>query len=375
MAEIDRLHAAIRTYGDTTLFYVRYSDETHPPGSVEAAAPGLLIGYIDHFTVSAVNRPSGPAEPAWLTLCERAAALHRQRPVEPPAGPDDLPVTQQRLAGPRAKARPARRIVLIGNCQMQAMAGLYKRFVAGRSGDVLEHVPSYQDLSDQHRIAIQQADLVVEQLFDLKQHTDTEAVPTTTPRIFIPMVTAAFLWPFAGSAHPKNTFHPFLPGGPYGGEAANSYLNRLILAGTDPEEAVETYANLDVNTQVNLDRLFEIVMDRQRARDEAAGYRIADLMEQHFRTEQIFLSPYHPNVRIAIALASQFFAAAGRRAGRDRTDARLHPDHSVPQKRTAVPPQRLPPFRPRLRRPGPPLPLHERRHLHLPRIRPALHAL
>jgi tetratricopeptide (TPR) repeat protein len=336
--EVDRLHTAIRAYGDSTLFYVRYADETHPPGTVEATAPGLLIGYIDHFAFSTENKLIGSSDGAWLTLCESAAQLHGKglvhakellpeaRPAAATAGFDepaaeqhtDEPAVERLTDDPRAnKGRPnpqgGRQIVLIGNCQVQAMAGLYKRFVAGRSRDVLEYVPSYRDLSDENRAAIQRADIVVEQLFDLKPQADTEAVPTTTTRIFIPMVTAAFLWPFAGSPHPKNTFHPFLTGGPYGGEAADSYLNRLILSGVEPEQAVETYANLDVNSRVNLDRLFEIVMDRQRSRDEAAGYRIADIMEQHFRTEQIFLSPYHPNVRIATALASQFFEQLGAR--------------------------------------------------------------
>ena len=83
------------------------------------------------------------------------------------------------------------------------------------------------------------------------------------------------------------------------------------MQGVDPDEAVETYANLEVNKRVNLDRLFELVIDRQRARDELAGYKIADVIEHHFRTEQIFLSPYHPNVRIATELAAQFFAQLG----------------------------------------------------------------
>jgi tetratricopeptide (TPR) repeat protein len=308
-AEINRLHAAIRAYGSSALFYVRYADETHPPGTVEAVAPGLLIGYIDHFAFSPDNQPIGSSETSWLALCERAARLRKRQPIETAASLErQIDASPARI---RANVQRGRQIVVIGNCQMQAMAGLYKRFVAGRSRDVIEHVPSYSDLTDAHRAAIQQADLVVEQLFDLKPQADTEAVPTTTPRIFIPMVTAAFLWPFAGSPHPKNTFHPFLTGGPYGGEASDSYLNRLILAGAEPEQAVDTYANLDVNSRVNLNRLFEIVMDRQRSRDEAAGYRIADIMEQHFRTEQIFLSPYHPNVRIATALASQFFEQLG----------------------------------------------------------------
>jgi tetratricopeptide (TPR) repeat protein len=320
-AETSRLHAAVRSYGDATLFYVRYADDNHSAGTVVAVAPGLLIGYIDHFAFSPDNKPIGPADGAWLTLCDRAFRLHTQQPAN---ANDGLPVVEQQRGSPvverqtvpsiparRVKVQRDRQIVLIGNCQMQAMAGLYRRFVAGRTGDTVEHVPSYQDLTDGHRNAIQRADVVVEQLFDLKPQADTEALSTTTPRIFIPMVTAAFLWPFAGSPHPKNTHYPFLSGGPYGGEASDSYLNRLIMAGVDPEEAVETYANLEVNSRVNLNRLFEIVLDRQRSRDEAAGYQIADIMEQHFRTEQIFLSPYHPNVRIATALASQFFAQLG----------------------------------------------------------------
>jgi tetratricopeptide (TPR) repeat protein len=322
-AEIDRLHAAVRAYGESAFFCVRLEDDTHPNGTVEAVRPGLMVGYIDHFAFSPDDKPIGSADEAWLVLCERAFRLYRQQPIKT-AVSTNIPIAERSVDRPaaatealfplpaqRVKTHRGRQIVLIGNCQMQAMAGLYKRFVAGRTGDIVQHVPSYQDLSDEHRIAIQQADVVVEQLFDQEQQVDTGALSTDAPRFFIPMVTAAFLWPFAGSPHPKNTGYPFLAGGPYGGEASDSQLNRLILAGVEPEEAVETYANLDVSRRVKLDRLFEIVMDRQRARDEVAGYQIADIMEQHFRTEQIFLSPYHPNVRVATALASQFFAQLG----------------------------------------------------------------
>jgi tetratricopeptide (TPR) repeat protein len=327
--ELQRLHAAVRAYGDTTLFYVRYADETHLAGSVIVAAPGLLIGYIDHFAFSPNNEPLGPPESAWLELCEKASALHNRQPaISAIRTPDPVAVRRPKVAG-------ARRIVLIGNCQMQAMAGLYRRFVAGRTGDVLQHVPSYQDLTDEHVQAIQQADVVVEQLFDLKPQVDTDTLSTTTPRIFIPMVTAAFLWPFAGSPHPKNKGTPFLTGGPYGGEASDSYLNRLIAAGMEPDEAVETYENLDINSRVKLDRLFEIVMDRQRTRDENAGYQIADVMERHFRTEQIFLSPYHPNARLATELASQFFTQLG--AGQDDIDRMRDCTRITPFPKTELP--------------------------------------
>lgn len=51
-AELDRLHTAMRRYGNNTLFVIRYADETHPDGTVEWDRPGLMLGYIDHFTSS-----------------------------------------------------------------------------------------------------------------------------------------------------------------------------------------------------------------------------------------------------------------------------------------------------------------------------------
>jgi tetratricopeptide (TPR) repeat protein len=299
--EISRLHAAVRAYGESTLFYIRYEDAEHPHGSVEAHAPGLLIGYIDRFSHSPEDTSLGPANESLHALCERAYEMFAGVPA---SEPDPLPA-------PAMMPFRGRKVAVVGNCQAQAMTNLYRKFVAGRTGETLTYVASYADLTPNDRKAIEQADLVVEQLFDLTQPADMGGVATGAPRIFIPMVTAAFLWPFAGQPHPSNREYKFLTGGPYGGEASDSYLNRLILAGTDPEEAVETYMNLDIRKRTNLDRMFELVMDRQRSRDETAGYRIAEIIEQHFRTEQIFLSPYHPNTRVAVALATQFFHHMG----------------------------------------------------------------
>ena len=76
-AELRRSHAAMRRYGDSTLLYVRHADHAHPDGTVETAAPGLLVGYLDHFGVSPEGRPLPlPVEP-WAALCRRAHALWR----------------------------------------------------------------------------------------------------------------------------------------------------------------------------------------------------------------------------------------------------------------------------------------------------------
>ncbi|WP_158932943.1 hypothetical protein [Acidisphaera sp. S103] len=75
-AEIDRLHAAVRAYGDSTLFYVRYADDGHPNGTVEAVKPGLLVGYIDRFKLSRSNQlSSAPPISSWLAICRKAYSV------------------------------------------------------------------------------------------------------------------------------------------------------------------------------------------------------------------------------------------------------------------------------------------------------------
>jgi hypothetical protein len=77
-AEIDRLHAAVRTYGGSTLFYVRYETDANPNGSVEAVREGLLVGYMDRFKLSRTNQlSSAPPTSSWLAVCRNAYALWR----------------------------------------------------------------------------------------------------------------------------------------------------------------------------------------------------------------------------------------------------------------------------------------------------------
>ena len=72
-AEVARLHAALRSYGDNTLLYVQLADAGHLNGSVRIAADGLLIGYMDRFKVSPAGQlSSAPPTASWLRLCKEA---------------------------------------------------------------------------------------------------------------------------------------------------------------------------------------------------------------------------------------------------------------------------------------------------------------
>jgi tetratricopeptide (TPR) repeat protein len=76
--EVDLLVAAMRKYGDNTLLYVRYEDESHANGTVEVVRPGLMVGYIDHFAFAPTNEPLAPPTASWLQLCRNAHDLWRE---------------------------------------------------------------------------------------------------------------------------------------------------------------------------------------------------------------------------------------------------------------------------------------------------------
>jgi tetratricopeptide (TPR) repeat protein len=203
------------------------------------------------------------------------------------------------------------RIVMIGNCQIEAMLGLYSRFAKKSFEQDILYVRSYETISAEHHRALETADIIVEQLQDFRPKGDIAGIKVKAERIAVPVVHGGFLWPFAGQPHPKNPSRPFREAGPYGSEMSDAYLNRLIKADTPPAEAVRKYTDLDVNATVSLDRLLEISLEKQRARDTASGFSVAPVIEQYFRREQVFLTPYHPNARVAVALAEQFFAKLG----------------------------------------------------------------
>jgi tetratricopeptide (TPR) repeat protein len=74
--EIHRLHAAVRSYGNNTLLYVRYEEDGRPNGTVQLREPGLMIGYIDRFKQAVDGTlSSAPATASWTTLCERAHGM------------------------------------------------------------------------------------------------------------------------------------------------------------------------------------------------------------------------------------------------------------------------------------------------------------
>jgi tetratricopeptide (TPR) repeat protein len=76
--EVTRLHDAVRSYNkDTTLLYLRYTDDAHPDGTVEVARAGLLIGYFDRFGALPSTHLVDIPFATWDTVCREAYRLWR----------------------------------------------------------------------------------------------------------------------------------------------------------------------------------------------------------------------------------------------------------------------------------------------------------
>jgi hypothetical protein len=74
MEEVTELHKALCAYGSRYFLYVRKCDGEHPPGTLEGAESGLMIGYINRLGPDRL--PDGDhwniSYDVWLTLCKQA---------------------------------------------------------------------------------------------------------------------------------------------------------------------------------------------------------------------------------------------------------------------------------------------------------------
>ena len=78
--ELEGLDTAVRRFGDNTLLYIAYQDAEHPNGMVEWRGPGLIVGYIDHFShAPETDAFLGFAHAQFLGLCRAAYTMWSER--------------------------------------------------------------------------------------------------------------------------------------------------------------------------------------------------------------------------------------------------------------------------------------------------------
>ena len=204
-----------------------------------------------------------------------------------------------------------RKVVFVGNCQAAILWNIYTNLVAPTRGDSTYYIESYQSASAEDMTHLNNADKVVCQLFDMEQKFNFDDNELGDRVILVPNLTLAFLWPYAGVPHIKHGSRPIEAAEPFWGQWGDRFLNAKIKENIDPDYAAREYMNLDIAKIANLDRLYTLVMEGARQRDERSGFCIVGEIEKSFRVEHIFLTFSHPNLRMTVYYTMEVFRRLG----------------------------------------------------------------
>ena len=155
------------------------------------------------------------------------------------------------------------------------------------------------------------ADVIVRQVLDFAPQTDDLCARGRT--VLVPLISAPFLWPNSGRPHPRNAPAPYLEAsGAYGADLGDSFLDRLIMRNVPVDAAVAEYLAADVAAVRHVDRMREIVLDKQRVRDAACGgYNFGDIIDMRLASEPLFRTANHPERPLTFLLAEKVFERIG----------------------------------------------------------------
>jgi hypothetical protein len=284
--------------------------------SAALSEPGRLHIKIEHPEAISPKDLTGTDDRRRLAFAVREVRLYRTG-VEHSVAPASLQPNRMEgsLAAPNIIGEAAQpSTVFVGNCQMGALSSLYRRLLSEDNDREVIYIPSYNDATGDARRAVANATALVRQVLDFDPRIGN--LPTRGTVWLVPHASAAFLWPFAGSPHPLNRPEPTIDqSGPYNAELGDSFLNRMIAAGTPPARAVAEYQAADVLTVRRAERMMELHLQKQRDRDKMCDIQVADRIEAQFRSVRVFRSPNHPEPAMAAWIAGELFTRMGENTG------------------------------------------------------------
>lgn len=200
-----------------------------------------------------------------------------------------------------------RRVVFVGGPQTRTLARAYRSEVAFDSDDEIAFIGTDALIREGALRVIARADQLILETGEQGDAVAAGLLPPDGEVIRVPAVDADFLWPFAGSPHPRQT----TPDGPYPAEHGDAYLDRLMQEGLDGEEAVLRYLALDIGQEAGLDLMLARRLKLQTGLDRLTGQDIAGFIGQHFRTISLFASRPRPRLKLFRYIAATLFERLG----------------------------------------------------------------
>jgi hypothetical protein len=224
-----------------------------------------------------------------------------------------------------------KRVVFAGGVQVKALAKAYRLDVALDYDEDVYFIGAESIAREAARKVVAAADILVTDLTASGPTVRDELIQVGTLRIAVPVVTADFIWPYAAGAHPRNTYVPGLPDGPYPAGFGDSILDQLAEEGVSEAEAIERYLALDVAQNAGLDDKFAASMAALKQLDEHTGFDLADFIAANFRQQWLFATRDRPNLPLFKHTAARLFGQMGIAASRisQITDT-FHPPGAMP---------------------------------------------
>jgi len=189
----------------------------------------------------------------------------------------------------------SRKVVFLGNCLGRVIHNFYVDNVAPLTGDDVSYVASFAIPDDTIKRQLGEADILVNQMFDVERSAGVHNVDTQAKIIWFPNITGMFLWPFGGTAHPLNKPEAYLPHGPYDVNLGDRWLNRKIRQGPataqEARQIAAEYMEMDLAAVAKADRYYELTMGQQKQRDQKTGFDCGNLIERHMHDTVLFPNP------------------------------------------------------------------------------------
>ena len=217
----------------------------------------------------------------------------------------------------------SRRIVFAGGSQTRALARIFRGEIAGQTGDDVVFIGTGAVGTDAARSTLLLADVLVMEVDEDGDAVPAAELPSRAEIVRIPNLYADFLWPFAGSAHPRNRGAFALPGGPYPAEHGDRFLDKLVADGVSEAAAVKRYLGVNMVVEGELDSRLTDRLAIQQKLDKQAGTDLAGYISDKFRTEKLFNTRQRITMPLLRRVVAQLFEKLGVRGWQPETLKRV----------------------------------------------------
>ncbi len=209
-----------------------------------------------------------------------------------------------------------KRVVFAGAGQAKALAKAYRLDVALDSDEDVFFIGAESIGRDAARKVISAADVLVTDLAPNGPTVPDELVQVGTLRIAVPVAVCDFLWPFASGPHPRNSYVPGLPDGPYPSGFGDSWLDGMAAEGLDEDTAVGRYLALDIARAGGLDGALQATLGTLARLDAETGFDLADFIDDRFRKQALFTTRDRFALPLFRHVAARLFGQMGVAASR-----------------------------------------------------------